>query len=93
MTSPAPLTEAEKAVASELALNTELPTSIGVEGFNIIARQVVAVVRPELAAEFYEAMAVATEKNGALTAEGLRACALLSRQSLSLPASKETPNA
>jgi hypothetical protein len=50
-----PMTEAERAVAAMLALDTELDPSIGVEGFNTLARRVVAAVRPILAAEALEA--------------------------------------
>jgi hypothetical protein len=86
-----PLTPAEQAAAEALdAAEFDSELALINEGSREeVARAVVAAVRPELAAEFYESMAVATEKNGALTPEGLRACALLARQSLSRPTSEE----
>jgi hypothetical protein len=86
-----PLTEVEQAAARAIGGDFECTWHVGCdeECHADRARAVVAAVRPELAAEFYEAMAVATEKNGALTPEGLRACALLARQSLSRPTSEE----
>lgn len=95
MTSPAPLTEAEAAAARALAGDFECSWHVGCdeECRADMARAVVAAARPHLLAEFYEAMADATENCGPMSAEGFRGLALMARQSLSLPASKETPNA
>jgi hypothetical protein len=54
------------------------------------ARAVLAAARPHLLAEFYEALADSTEKNGALTPAGLRACALLAKQSRPVDGAPQT---
>lgn len=54
------------------------------------AEATMAILRPLLAAEFYEGMADATEKQGVMSPEGFRALALLSRQPLSRPTAEET---
>jgi len=101
MTSPRPLTEAERAAATllwELDNATRGPFPADSPDpehmdptFRAEARAVVAAVRPLLAAEFYESMADATENCGPMSAEGFRALALMVRQSLSRPTSEEGP--
>lgn len=93
MTSPAPLTDAEKAVAALFADDCVHYAGERCTECDARGRHIVAVVRPFLAAEFYEGMAEVTQKQGQMSAQGFRALAALTRQSLSLPAPKETPDA
>jgi hypothetical protein len=84
-----PMTEAERAVAAMLTLDTELDPSIGVAGFNALAHRVVAAVRPILASEALErfadkvdALPPANEpRDGAYWHhDGLRGAAALARE-------------
>lgn len=87
-----PLTEAERAAAEWFLADFEHEydsRGMSAEEFAAEARDIVATLRPLLAAEFYEGMAEATRKQGAMSAEGFEALALLSRQSLSRPTSEE----
>jgi hypothetical protein len=82
-----PLTPAELAAAEALA--AFYPPSYTAATFEPWARAVVAAVQPVLLAEFYDAMAGATEECGPMSAEGFRGLALMARQSLSRPTSEE----
>jgi hypothetical protein len=75
-----PITEAERAAAGMLALDTELDPSIGVEGFNALARRVVAAVRPLIEADALNALADGAAAYGPPSADQIRGIAFMVRQ-------------
>lgn len=93
-----PLSDAERLAYAEIyngAHNTDhsmlgLKPGATCKRCESTARAVVAAVGPFMAIKFYENLADLTEKQGPMSAADFRALALLTRQSLSLPASKET---
>lgn len=100
MSSQPPLTEAEQAVVAVLQGESDCSWHIGCdeECHADRARAVVAAVRPLLAAETALELGRDCLQNGLVSfltrlVGEANADRLLSRQSLSLPASKETPDA
>lgn len=101
MTSPAPMTEAEAAAARAIGGDFECTWHVGCdEECNADrARAVVAAVRGQIEADALEEAASMVESipsifvQRASVVDRLRKRAAARRQSLSLPASKETPDA